>query len=412
MRQFIKRALRKVEKLNAAEVRDLLMTASDEISRLETVIDSLTRGVLVADSEHKLVLANKAGRRLLSISTLEQGRETIWNVIPDETVATSLRRALISGDKIDGEDFSVGSAGMERLLSVSVMPMVHDRRVQGALVMVDDVTDRRRAEANRRRLESLATLTTLAAGIAHEIKNPLGALSIHVQLLTKMVHIHRGIYTHPGQYLDGEGGEETDEHRLFVFFTQTEKYLKVIDEEIERLNAIVVDFLFAVRPVDAHMRRGSINAVVKEISDFVKVELDEKHIDLVINLDENISGIDFDHGLMKQALLNIVQNAESAMSQGGSLSISTADRDDEVFVIVADSGVGIPEENLSKIFEPYFTTKESGTGLGLTVLFKIVKEHGGEVIVSSRVGKGTVFTIALPKPQTGRRLIGYGGTGG
>jgi PAS domain S-box-containing protein len=405
MRPFIKRVLQKADKLSAEQVRDLLVLASEEIDRLETVMDSLIRGVLVCDSGHNLIIANKAARRLLSIVSYEQGRETVWSVIPDETVADFLARTLAAGDNVEEKEFSIDVNGTTRLLSFSVMPMVQDYQVTGSLILINDITEIRNREAKMRRMESLASLTTLAAGVAHEIKNPLGALSIHVQLIQKAAAVQEALCT---KHYEVSGSE----CEPFRYFRQIDKYLKVVNEEIDRLNGIVVDFLFAVRPVNAQMRRGNVNELVTELADFVSVELGNSGIECILDLDENLTPVDFDFGLMKQALLNVVQNAEAAMTSGGKLTITTADMEEEVFIIIADTGTGISEENLSKIFEPYFTTKESGTGLGLTVLFKIVKEHQGEVIVSSREGKGTVFTIALPKPQVERKMIAYEGTKG
>jgi signal transduction histidine kinase len=192
------------------------------------------------------------------------------------------------------------------------------------------------------------------------------------------------------------------------YFDQIDKHLKVVNEEIDRLNAIVVDFLFAVRPINAKLRKGDLNALITELAEFVSPELKNSNIHCVLNLAETLSAIDFDAGLMKRALLNVIQNAAAAMGSGGRLTIATEDTESEALIVIADTGTGISDENLSKIFEPYFTTKENGTGLGLTVLFKIIKEHQGEVTVRSREGEGTVFTISLPKPQTEQRLITYG----
>jgi PAS domain S-box-containing protein len=407
MRQFIKRALQKVDTLAAGQVHDLLVLAAEEIDRLETVMDSLIRGVLVCDSGNNLVIANKAARRLLSIVSYEQGREAISSVIPDENIADFLARTLAAGDNVDGKEFGVEVNGTEKFLGVSVMPVVQDHQVTGSLVLIDDITERRSREAKMRRMESLASLTTLAAGVAHEIKNPLGALSIHVQLIQKAAAVQEKLCVKHNEAVGN--ADEVGSCEPFRYFRQIDKYLKVVNEEIDRLNGIVVDFLFAVRPVNAQMRRGNINELVTELADFVSVELENSGIECVLDLDENLDTVDFDFSLMKQALLNVVQNAEAAMACGGKLTITTADMEEEVFIIIADTGTGISEENLSKIFEPYFTTKENGTGLGLTVLFKIIKEHQGEVIVSSREGKGTVFTIALPKPQVKRKMITYEG---
>jgi len=397
MRQSIKRALKKIDTLTVEQLRDLLVTSAKEIDLLETVMDSLPRGILVCDTSHRLILANKAARRFLSIVSYEQARETIWSLIPEEMVAEFLSHTLLSTVSADEREFDIEVNGKQRLLSVSLMPVVQDRQITGSLVLVDDITERRNREARLRLMENLASLTTLAAGVAHEIKNPLGSLSIHVQLIQKTLkqfeskkYESKALESDPGDYLG-----------------QIDKYLSVVNEEVDRLNAIVVDFLFAVRPMNAELRRGDFNAFVREVAEFVSLELKESKIKLVLDLADNIPSLDFDASLMKQVFLNLIKNAAAAMSEGGSLSITTKTGEGEVQVSIADTGIGIPEDNISKIFEPYYTTKESGTGLGLTVVFKIINEHKGAISVKSRKGEGTVFSFSLPVPQVERRLIAY-----
>jgi len=405
MRLFIKRALKKIGKLNTAQIHDLLVLASTEIDRLETVMDSIIMGVLVCDKAHKLILANKAARRFLSIASYEQGKETLWSIIPDDIVAEFLAHTLITADKVEGKEFSLDVNGKERFLTFSVTPVVQDQKVTGSLILVGDITERKSKEARARRMESLASLTTLAAGIAHEIKNPLGSLSIHVQLIQKAMIAQEKLCTEIRRSAETEC--DPGKH-----FRQIDKHLQIVNEEIDRLNSIVVDFLFALRPINADLKLGDINALITELAGFVSFELKNDNIECALDLEENLSAINFDPGLMKPALLNVIQNAAAAMSDGGKITITTEEADDEIRIIVADNGAGISEENLSKIFEPYFSTKKNGTGLGLTVLFKIVKEHRGEVSVKSREGEGTVFTITLPKPQVERRLIAYEAGGG
>jgi len=404
MRQFLRKALQKVDDLKPEQVRNLLGLSSKEIDRLETVMDSLIRGVLVCDTSHKLILANKAARRFFSIVSYEQGRETIWSVIPEEPVAEFLAQTLLSADVVEEREFFVDVNGAQRLLAVSVMPVVQDRQITGSMILIEDITERRNREAMLRRMESLASLTTLAAGVAHEIKNPLGALSIHVQLLQKAKDSQEKLCS-ALQSTKSPGETECEPDK---YFRQIDKYIKVLNEEIDRLNKIIVDFLFAVRPMSLEPRRGSINEFIMELADFVSFELKEARIECVLNLAENLSPVDFDVGLMRQAFLNLIKNAAAAMSGGGTLTITTEDAEGEIRITVADTGKGISEEDFPKIFEPYFTTKETGTGLGLTVVFRVVKEHKGEIDVVSREGDGTVFTITLPKPQL-QRLIAYKG---
>ena len=400
MRLFIKRALQKVDTLKPEQIQNLLILSSREIERLETVMDSLIRGVLVCDKNNRLILANKAARRFLSIVSYEQGRETIWSVIREEAVAEFLAQTLLSKDAVDGKEFDVEINGKLSLLSVSVMPVVQDHHVSGSLILIDDITERRNKEARLRRMENLASLTHLAAGIAHEIKNPLGALSINVQLIQKALAVQEKLC----KEISAHEGSECEPYR---YFKQVDKYLRVVNEEIDRLNSIVVDFLFAVRPIDVKLRRGNINDFIRELVDFVSCELKNLNIGIVLNLAENLPFLDFDPGIMKMALLNLINNAEAAMSGGGKLSVVTEEAEEEVLIKVVDTGTGISKENLSKIFEPYFTTKDDGTGLGLTVVFKIVREHQGEISVVSKEGEGTIFTISLPIPQIERKLIAY-----
>ena len=404
MRPFIKRALQKLDELDAEKSRNVILGAAREIDRLETVLDSLPRGILVCDTAHNLILANKAARRFLSIVSYEQARETVWSVIPGELIAEFLAHTLVSKDKAEEREFDVDVTGTPRLLSVSVMPLVEDRQVSGSLVLVDDITERRAREGRIRRMENLASLTTLAAGVAHEIKNPLGSLSIHAQLIQKAMDAQKKLCAQ----LHETEGTGCDPSRYFPII---DKYLKVVNEEMERLNGIVVDFLFAVRPMNAELRRGNINALIKELAEFVSFELDASGIECVINLAENVPLVNFDERLMKQALLNLIKNAIAAMSSGGRLSITTEASERELFINIADTGTGICEENISKIFEPYFTTKETGSGLGLTMVFKIIKEHQGEISVRSRNGEGTVFFITLPIPQTELRLLAFESAG-
>ena len=407
MRQFIKRALNRLEKLSPDQFRELLLSASGEITRLETVIDSLPRGILVCDNEHKLILANKSARRFLSILSYEkgrdQGRENVWSLINDDKISDFLSATILSTDKAEEREFHVMLGGMDRLLSISLMPLVEERKISGSLILVDDITDRKAREALMRRMESLASLTTLAAGIAHEVKNPLGSISIYVQLIQKAIEVQR---QHCPQF-DKEG----------EFHSNVDRYLTIVNEEVDRLNAIVVDFLFAVRPINIETKKTDINSLIRELAEFVSVELEEGGIECRLDLDEKLPLLDLDEKLIKQAFLNLMQNASAAIAEksvsggisgsGGILSISTGNREGEAEIIIADNGIGISEENIGKIFEPYYTTKKTGTGLGLTLTFRIIREHKGDIGVKSREGEGTVFSILLPLPRAVPNLIPY-----
>ncbi len=406
MRQFIERALKILPKLTHEQIEALFVHTAEENERLETVLDSLAEGILVCDENHAVVLVNKYGERLLHTGHYEAGIQPVWTLIRDEKLADFLKETLINGDRIEDREFDLDLSGVQRLVSVSILPLVKDKRVTGSLVHLDDITEKRSREAQLRRAENLASLTTLAAGVAHEIKNPLGSISIHIQLIQKTMNTGMSFFK---KDFNRKEALPHDNEQMAEYFDLLQQYLGVVNEEIDRLNKIVVDFLFAVRPMNMEFRQQNINEIIQELTDFVQFELSESHITLDLHLAAELPLINIDERFMKQALLNLIKNAMAAMSGGGTLSITTSVTNDNISIVVRDSGTGIPEENLSKIFEPYFTTKDNGSGLGLTLVFKIIREHQGEISVKSKIDEGSSFTITLPVPQKDTRLIPYGG---
>ena len=393
MSSFYRRALSKINRFTEEQCRELLVSALGEVFRLETVLDSLPSGILVCDEKHSLIMANKSALRLLPLGATEGG--LLWDLIADDDIAAFFRRTLQSGDHVLEHEIDVEAQGGSRLLSVSVHPLVEKRRIAGSLVYIDDITEKRGREVRLRRAENLASLTTLAAGVAHEIKNPLGSISIHLQLMQKAL-------VKSGFIGNTDNGKETG--------VQIENYFKILNEEVDRLNRIVVDFLFAVRPMTLDLREGDLNSLIAELAVFIRTELEQSKIRLLLELDEKLLPVLIDERYMKQALLNLIKNAQAAMPSGGLLTIATIGSDSEIRISVCDTGIGISQEDLKKIFEQYFTTKDNGTGLGLTLVYKIIREHQGDISVDSREGEGTDFEIILPVYQKEQRLIAYNTT--
>jgi len=387
MVDFFRRALKKLDKLDIEKHRELLISAINQISLLETVSDSINVGILVCDEKNNLVFVNKCAIRMLPIDYSEGAQ--IWSAIMDESLVECFRDILINRNKAVGREIDIVHNGRNKLLSINVVPLVQARKITGSLIYIDDITEKRKEESRLRRAENLASLTTLAAGVAHEIKNPLGSISIQIQLLQKTLEKQ-------SNSSENDGSDE-----------KTKRYFKVVKEEIERLNRIVVDFLFAVRPMNLELRKGDINGLIAQILEFVQLEFEQSKILCLLELDENVPEILMDERYMKQAMLNLVTNAKAAMPSGGVLTIATNCVENEIRISVCDTGIGIHKENLEKIFEPYFTTKETGTGLGLTQVYKIIKEHQGEITVDSEPGTGSDFRIILPMPQKMTRLISY-----
>lgn len=387
MRRFFERALAKSSKMNEGQLRDLLFALAAENERLETALDSMLDGIVVCDREHQPIIYNKAAERILGLGAgagPDPAERPLWLGLSDRELADFLRETLEGEESVFDREFDVNAQGRDRLISVSASPLVSEGRIEGTIVHLEDITEKRKREAQLRRAESLASLTTLAAGVAHEIKNPLGSISIRIQLIQKAAKGKKSVPVESLQH-----------------------HLGVVTEEVERLNKIVVDFLFAVRPMNVELRDGDPSALVTETADFIRYEAEKSGVSVETRIGAGIPRVLLDKRYMKQAVLNLAKNALAAMPDGGTLAFVVEAKDGEVHISVEDSGTGIAEEDLSKIFEPYYTTKDMGTGLGLTITFKIVKEHQGEISVTSKPGYGSTFTISLPVPQKDKRLLSW-----
>ncbi|MDR1148100.1 MAG: ATP-binding protein [Spirochaetaceae bacterium] len=406
---LIRNALKKFDKLTYEQLREILSSAVSELETYREVLASVVKGVLVCDTRHTLILTNSHAERLLQIPTWIEGGDLVWALISNREISNFLQETLNMGYRIDDKEFFVDEKGVRLLLSVSVLPLVDRGHVTGSLITVEDITEKRMYEVKLRQVENLASLTTVAAGVAHEIKNPLGSLSIHVQLIQKLLD-QAVKNTAPSDSADKEanvdGGSAPD--NIAVSYSKFNKHITTINEEIQRLNKIVVDFLFAIRPMEIFPVRSNINELIKDIIKFVHYELENADIKYKLRMEKDIPIIKIDKRYIKQALLNLIKNSIEAMSDsGGQLTISTESNEQEITVSIHDNGPGIPGSDIARIFEPYFTTKIKGSGLGLTLVFKIVREHSGEIAVKSKAGEGTCFTIKLPLPPKDNLLLGY-----
>ncbi len=386
MRKFFQKALKKIDKLGIDQIRDLLKDLTTENELLEIVLDSMTDGILVTDTNNRLIFHNRRSERLIPFFSGDPDDSIIWEVIDDRDIAGFVEKSILNAEKGSEEEFTINIRGVTKTLWLDIMPVVKDGSIQGNLLHISDVTERKKRDSRLRRAENLASLTTLAAGVAHEIKNPLGSIGIHIQLMQKSLK---------------------RDHKLEE--VKAGRYLEILNEEVERLNDIIVDFLFAVRPMNPTMEKSDLNKVISELLEFVKFELEEASVTIDCDLQQGLPKLEIDEKYMKQALLNIIKNAVAAMPKGGVLYFKTARDDSFIHIYICDTGIGISEENMAKIFEPYFTTKQFGSGLGLTVVYKIIKEHGGDIILESVEGEGTTFTINLPIPQVDKRLLDWKG---
>lgn len=394
MKAFNKKITERLSKLPLEQIENIVDSLSNENEAMFSILNSLNTGLLICDENWKLLKKNKSANRFLPLKkwnndTKNSEIDYVWNFIDDDDICKFIKKCAKERKLNANQDFTVTTLeDRARIISVIIQSLVQDKQFAGFIIRIDDVTEIRSQEVLMRRMENLTSLTSLAASVAHEIKNPLGSISIHIQLIQKAIAKARE-----------KDGLIPDEK--FV-----ERYLGIVNEEIDRLNKIIVDFLFAVRPISMEVETVNLNKQLENFMEFIKPELERKKLSLDTKFANNIPDLLLDSKLLKQILINLAQNAIAATEEGGKINISTLIKNDSVLLCFADSGIGMDKETQNRIFEPYYTTKVTGTGLGLTMVYKIIKEFGGNIDVKSEVGKGTIFTISLPIPQKETRLLG------
>jgi signal transduction histidine kinase len=235
-------------------------------------------------------------------------------------------------------------------------------------------------------------LTLLAGSLAHEIGNPLNALDIHLQLMEREIRRLRRL----------AGASDSE---VAASSERLEKYVGVAKGEVHRLDYIITEFLQALRPSAPKFQTGSLNDAVDESLALLRPELEARGLTAGAELAAGLPAVQFDPAQIKQVLVNLVKNAMQATPRDGKITLSTGANSEAVWLCVRDTGSGIPSERLNRIFEPFYTTKEKGTGLGLLIVQRIIRDHGGRIEVESAVGKGTAFKLWLPLIERRPRMI-------
>ena len=411
MRGYVKRLYQKASKLSKEQLLELLNDVVQDNDDLYSIIESLSTGLLIVDKDFHLLQFNAIISSLLSFSVhLDDDKASsvpVWEILADEDISRFIKKCAEKEITNSSEEFTTTtSGGSIRFKTVQLVPLVHEGMLTGRIILVRDITETKNQEVLLHRMENMANLTNLAAGMAHEIKNPLGAISIHIQLIQKALVKARENNSLPA--------------KKFL-----ENHIDVVNEEVEYLNKLIMDFLFAVRPVNASLELKKPSVLIKEIAGFLEPELKENQINLHLSLLESDSDqkILLDEKLFREIIINLSQNSLAAIkskfepADGSSIPVEIQQIgrhfcmechivDNKYIIKVRDNGCGMSHETISKIFEPYFTTKADGTGLGMTMVYKIVKEFSGEISVESKEGEGTCFTMVFPLPQKNKKLIG------
>ncbi len=356
-----------------------------ERDKLKNLIQVAAEGIIIADGRNRVIMANPAAQRILRLEEKDLlGRDLLECHSEPEKV----RRVLLEGSQ--NQFLGIKRWG-ERILEVSIAVLKDEEGgLTGSMMLFRDVTEAQKMAEVKRELErkifqaeKLASLSVLSAGIAHEIGNPLAAIKLVVRAMEEELN-------------------PSPSHK---------KYMDRLVREVDRLDEFVKTFGEFAYSHEKKVKQCNIDEILREVIFWTRKEAKKSGISIrYTNGIKDGPSLYVDPYQIQQVFVNLIINAIQATPEGGVIRITTrrVHRPEEgVLISVADTGIGIPEEYLNKIFDPFFTTKPTGTGLGLSVAMKIVREHGGNIEVTSRVKKGTTFRVFLPRTMEGESR-GYG----
>jgi two-component system, sporulation sensor kinase E len=403
---FLEKLIERLGRIGPEEVQNYFLRLAQEKGFLETVFNAIQEGVIVTDSKGRVTYLNDAACGLFG---LEAG-EAIGKRL-DERMRGLDWQSLTQSSGPVSHDMEIFYP-QNRFINFYVVPLVMEPREPAAVgtplrgveektghrsvatgsaeevghvMILRDITESRRTAQQTIESERLNALMLLAAGVAHEIGNPLNSLHIHLQLMKRSVQkLH-----------DDEKAE-------------LQQSIDVARSEVNRLDSIVTQFLKAIRPSRPQLRSENVNTIVEEAVRFFAPELQDREIVVEQELRSDLPMLQLDRDQIKQAFYNVIKNSLEAMHRHGMLRIRTDLDDTHVIIRFVDTGSGMSPESLSRVFEPYFTTKPSGTGLGLLIVRRIVREHGGELSIESTQGKGLTLTIRLPYIEKRIRMLEAG----
>jgi PAS domain S-box-containing protein len=333
------------------------------------LIDSLPEPVYIC-RDHKFLYVNKAAASMIGAANIKEliGRSLFDFIVPEYIDRSLERYKQVKKEKkplytieykakrLDGSTF---------FFEVSSLSIIFDGK-EAILSIGTDITDRKeKTERLLQKSEKLALLGQMAAGIAHEIRNPLTSIKGFVQLFKS---------DHP-----------------------QEEYYDIVLSEIERINAIVGEFLVLAKPTVAVFIEKDVKVLIKDVVTLINTQSILNNVQIFVEFDRDLPIVSCEENQLKQVFLNLLKNAIEAMPRGGNIDVKVKEKKEgKISIQIIDQGIGIPKERIPTLGEPFYTTKEKGTGLGLMTCYKIIESHNGELNIQSKVNEGTSIEVLLP----------------
>ena len=384
------KVLGKLEDLDEVNLSNLVQRLARERKLLETVFDVIRDGILVLDCNGFITYSNQQGRKLIGLKSEWGDKVSLLRAAPDLAKSLGIDRFCddVRPEVIVREVLiSYPDKRYLRIYAVPIEGTVSEKSPSqdaGLAVVLTDITEEKTNVEEQIENEKVSSIMDLAAGVAHEMGNPLNSVNIHLQVLHRTLK-KADIATNVKVKL--------------------EKSLQSCSKEVGRLDSIILHFLKAIRPSTPDFKELNLLSIIEEILHLKERELSGKKIKIELESKSKDPIIKGDSEQIKQVFFNVIGNAVDAIPDHSEIRILISGDDDFIIVQIIDHGEGIKKENASKVFEPYFTTKKQGNGIGMMIVHRTMRNHGGEVGIDSKHGSGTIVTLKFPRKVSRVRYL-------
>ncbi len=334
--------------------------------KYQSIFDYNNVGMLEVDLNQQIIKGNHLIEKIVGYTVDElQALGFSSLIVPkDLKIRTEHHQKALAGHTQEYEISVIHKKGHTVAIDIKVIPIIIDQQVIGMFEVIKDLTESKQLETYLRQSEKLSAIGQLAAGVAHEIRNPLTTIKGFIQLLESSLD---------------------------------QRHTKVLLEEVSRINLIVSEFLILSKPQSVSFKATDITEIIKNVVYFIEAEANLKNIQVTVIDHSQAKIVNTEENQIKQLFINLLKNAMESMVQGGKITIEAHNRDPlGISILVQDEGCGIPQDVLDRLGEPFFTTKKEGTGLGVMICRQIVKNHGGTFAITSESGKGTSVELGFP----------------
>ena len=382
------RVLGRVEALDSVNLANLVQRLARERGLFEDIFNTLHEGVLVISADGRIDYANAAAQQIIGLGDDDLSGQTLWRLVPglrpslEPTMGEEKGAAAVAAREFE---LTYPEPRSVRLYMVPFRAADARGAPRRFALILSDVTREKQTTEARIESERTSSILLLAAGVAHELGNPLNSLTIHLQLMERRLKKLKAAK-------DRDAAALADS-------------IAVCEAEVRRLDGIIRNFLEAVRPQPPDLVETNLAEVLADVLRFQQSELADRGITVEAETGD-LPAVMADRNQLKQVFFNIIKNAAEAMEPGeGRLRIRARADDDNVYLLFGDTGAGIKQEDLARLFQPYHSTKPGGNGLGLMIVQRIMRDHGGQIGIESKEGVGTLVTLQFPRKDRRVRML-------